>query len=143
MSTKRDLLDTLRAEGLLEYGSNIPREIVREVLMLEYPTMGTQAEFASLSLRELAGVDYVRNHLLGEGKYLANDKGDYRVVLPSENARRVELYINSADKKLRRALKLSRNTPKGDYPSPDSKSARVIVKRESLRREKARNSLVQ
>jgi len=70
---------------------------------------------------------------LGDGKYLAGDRGGYRILLPSENSKQVETYMRSADKKLNRALKLTRNTPKLDTVKQDNSAARIMMKRESIR----------
>ena len=73
--------------------------------------------------------------MLGEGKYIASNQGDYRILLPSENMRQIESYMAQADKKLRRAQKLSRNTPSTDQRDhrSDNIDARITMKRESVR----------
>jgi hypothetical protein len=114
----KDLLNTLRSRGLLEYGSVIKGEDVRDILGIEYPDIGTKKDFDEVALAELGAVDYVRNVLLGEGKFIASNQGDYRILLPSENKRQVDAYMQQADKKLRRAQKLSRNTPQVEAYSP-------------------------
>ena len=128
------LLEWLRQEELTEYGSVFLGESVREVIGLVMPKFGTKMEFDQVALRELSAVDYCRNVLLGEGKYLSQTQGDYRILLPSENARQIEQYIGNADNKLRRALKLSRNSPAIDGGVLDQTSARILMKREGLRR---------
>jgi len=127
------LLEWIRANGLDEFGSVILGEVVRRVVGIQYPEVGTRAQFEELSLTELAVVDYVRNVLLGEGKYLAKKSGDYRILLPSENANQVYLYMAHADKKLKRALKLSRNAPRIDSHDVDNVQARIIMKREGIK----------
>lgn len=126
--THRDLYDYLKAEGLLEYGSVIPSSLVHDFLGLEVPAIGTKAQFDRLSLIELAAMDYVRNMLLNSGKYLTGTPSGYRILLPSENAAQVEQYISSADKKLNRALKLCRNTPRSADEMPDQIEARILMK---------------
>lgn len=126
--THRDLYDYLKAEGLLEYGSVIPSSLVHDLLGLEVPAIGTKAQFDRLSLIELAAMDYVRNMLLNSGKYLTGTPSGYRILLPSENAAQVEQYISSADKKLNRALKLCRNTPRSADEMPDQIEARILMK---------------
>ena len=128
------LLAWLRQEGLTEYGSVFRGESVREVIGLVMPEVGTKKDFDSVALRELSAVDYCRSTLLGEGKYLAQHQGDYRILLPSENGRQIEQYISNADSKLRRALKLSRNSPAMDGGTLDQTSARILMKREGLKR---------
>ena len=128
------LLEWLRQEGLTEYGSVFLGDSVRGVIGLVMPEFGTKKEFDQVALRELSAIDYCRNTLLGEGKYLSQVQGDYRILLPSENARQIEQYISNADSKLRRALKLSRNSPAMDGGVLDQTSARILMKREGLKR---------
>lgn len=126
------LLEYMRANSLDGFGAEIPADEVRAVLGLEMPEVGTKREFDAIALQELAAVDYVRSIMLSEGKYIAMRDGGYRILLPSENARQVEAYMQSADKKLRRALKLTRNTPGNDNSRPDNMAARILMKRESI-----------
>ena len=128
------LYDELKARDLLDYGCVINGDVVREILGIAYPEVGTKKDFDEVALAELGAVDYVRNILLGEGKYLASQQGDYRVLLPSENKRQVDIYMNQADRKLRRALKLSRSMLQVDSRSQDNTTARLVMKRESIRR---------
>jgi hypothetical protein len=127
------LLAYLREYGLDDYGSVILTEKVRDVLGLEYPEVGTKKEFDALALAELSAVDYVRNALLNEGKYFASSNGNYRVLLPSENAQQIESYMSGADRKLHRALKLARSAPATDGYKSDNTLARILLKRESIR----------
>ena len=130
----KELLSHLNERGLLEFGSTIPGDLVRECLGIEYPAYGTKQEFDEVALRELGAVDYVRNALLSEGKYLASANGNYRVLLPSENKQQIDAYVSQADRKLRRALKLSRNTPAiADKSRTDQSHARIVMKREAIR----------
>ena len=129
----KNLYQWLDDNELTEYGSVISGSDVRKCLGIDYPVLGTKAEFDAISLAELAAVDYCRNILLGDGKYLAGDRGGYRILLPSENSKQVETYMRSADKKLNRALKLTRNTPKLDTVKQDNSAARIMMKRESIR----------
>ena len=136
----KDLLNALKQKDLLEYGSVITGELVREILNIEYPEYGTREVFEGIALQELGAVDYVRNALLNEGKYLASNRGDYRILLPSENKRQIEAYTAQADRKIRRALKLSRHTPaSADKSVNDQQYARLVMKQEALR---GRNQLV-
>lgn len=128
----KELYEELGARGLLEYGSVISGDIVRRILGLRMPAVGTKRDFDEVTLAELGAIDYVRNTLLGRGKYLAGASGDYRILLPSENKRQVDIYMNQADNKLRRALKLSKNMP-SVVKRHDNTSARIMMKRESIR----------
>lgn len=116
----KELLTALRERGLLDYGSVIKGEDVRDILGIEYPEVGTKKDFDEVALAELGAVDYVRNILLGEGKFIASHQGDYRILLPSENKRQVDAYIQQADRKLRRARKLSRSTPPSESYAPSA-----------------------
>lgn len=127
------LLEKLKAEGRTEYGSVISTELVHAVLGIRYPEIAPKAVFDDLALQELSAIDYVRNALLNEGKYLIGDKVGYRVLLPSENKRQIERYMQQADKKLRRASKLSRNTPTEHRKDADQVEARIMLKRNNAR----------
>ena len=135
----KEMYATLKREGMLEYGSIILSEQVRRIAGIVEPDTGTKKEFQDVALRELAITDYVRNILLGEGKYLKGTPAGYRILLPSENSKQVELYMGSADSKLRRALKLARNSPQGDF-SLDGDVARLSAKRRSLKAKRAQEA---
>ena len=131
----KELMSHLRAAGQLEYGSVILGSHIRAMIGIEYPEVGTKKEFDALALAELSAINYVRDHLLNEGKYLVGFRGDYRVLLPSENARQAELLMDSADRKTRRARKLLRNTPASDTAeSSASLIARLAMRENSPRR---------
>jgi hypothetical protein len=130
----KELYQMLDSMDLIEYGSVIEGQIIRKFLGIEYPAVASKKEFDQLSLAELAAIDYVRNILLGQGMYLSQQNGDYRILLPSENVRQVELYISSADKKLNRALKLSRNSPRSPNKPNDQTEARILMKKDGMRR---------
>lgn len=134
-SPARDLLAYIREHGLDQYGAFISAKVVRGVIGIELPDVATRDEFQALAMYELASVDYVRKVLLGEGKYLAQSKGDYRILLPSENASQIASYMSSADKKLKRALTLSKNTPTkaGTLHDVEQVEARIQMKRESIK----------
>ena len=131
----RDLFDALDRSGYLRYGNIIPADIVRSIIGLEYPELGTKREFDSLSLRELAAIDYVRDNLLKRGMYLSQVVTGYRILTPEENAHQVQRYISTADRKLCRALKLSRNTPPiAGSVQADQTESRIAMKRMGLKR---------
>lgn len=131
----KDILSHLRAAGKLEYGSVVLGSHIRALLGIEYPEFGTKKQFDALALAELSAINYVRDHLLNEGKYVVGFRGDYRVLLPSENARQAELLMDSADRKTRRARKLLRNTPSSDTAGASaSLIARIAMRENSPRR---------
>jgi hypothetical protein len=129
----RELFQELQVRGQTEYGSIIDGAMVRHFLGIEYPELGTKALFDKLALAELAAIDYVRTLLLNEGKYITSTPSGYRILLPSENAKQVDAYIVSADRKLNRALKLNRNTPKEAASTADQTEARIMMKRQNRR----------
>ena len=131
--TMRGLLIDLQDMGLTEYGSDIPTELVHSILGIHMPAYASKAVFDGLAMAELAAIDYCRNVLLGQGKYLQGTRSGYRVLLPSENKAQVDSYMSSADRKLSRALKLSRNSPAQDAPVNDQTQARIFMKRSSMR----------
>ena len=137
--TKGELFTLLEDKGLLDYGSVIRGDMIRKELEIELPTIGTKQDFSNAALAELKAVDYVRNILLGQGKYLASTSDSYRILLPSENAVQIEKYINSAMGKLKRSQKLSRNTPSGDHKRDYKQTARALVLMDSIK-EKGRGS---
>ena len=129
----KDLYQKLQAEGLLEYGSVVPGKFVMDTLELAYPKTGTRQSFKEIDLFLLSSIDYVRNVLLGKGRYFASSGGDYRVLLPSDNVKQCERYMSSANKKLSRAIKLSRNTPGGNTKSEiNSVHVRAVMRRDSI-----------
>ncbi len=129
----KELFHGLKSAGLLDYGTHIPGDAVRELLGLDMPAFGTKEQFDAVALKELSAIDYVRGLLLNEGKYLAGCRGGYRVLLPSENKAQVEAYMQQADRKLRRAQRLSRTMPATNMAQTDQTQARIMLKRESVR----------
>lgn len=134
LSPNKSLYEAMKQQGLTEYGSVILGPWVQRVLDITYPAVGTRSEFEKLALQELNAIDYVRNILLNEGKYLRADNGNYRILLPSENAAQVEKYMGAADKKLNRAMKLYKNTPVVDTSTQDHQlQARIFMKQDTVR----------
>jgi len=129
----RDVYDTLDRAGLFDFGAVIPRGMVYDLLGLDVPEVASKAVFDRIAMLELQAMDYCRNMLLGHGKYLAGTPSGYRVLLPSENKAQVDAYMESADRKLERALKLSRNSPKASH-LPDQTEARIMMRRKGYRR---------
>lgn len=127
-SAQKELLAYLRESKLTEYGTFIDASLVQEVLGIQMPESATRSEFAKLEILEMAAIDYCRHHLLGEGKYIKQVPNGYRILLPSENAGQIESYMSSADRKLSRALRLSRTTPQTERSVPDQTEARLLMK---------------
>ena len=128
----RDVYDALDRAGLFDFGAAIPRAMVYDLLGLDVPEVASKAVFDRIAMLELQAMDYCRNMLLGHGKYLAGTPSGYRVLLPSENKAQVDAYMESADRKLERALKLSRNSPKASH-LPDQTEARIMMRRKGYR----------
>ncbi len=131
----------LDKSGFFEYGAVIPSKKLREIYgiaEIEYPAM--KHEINTQALQELAVTDYIRNKLLNDGKYLKGERDSYRVLIPSENAAQVLSYMNSADNKLKRGLKLNRNTP-SQYRINNNDEVRAKMKQEHCKDEqrKAKN----
>jgi len=136
------LYETLKDHGLLQYGSSIPRELVFEVCEIVVPKLADRETFSSIALRELGATDHVRGVLLNEGKYLKGTPSGYRILLPSENSVQVESYMRGADAKLRRGMKLSKNTPAGaDAFENDQLAARMLMKREAIKAQRKLDNL--
>ena len=129
----RDVYDTLDGAGLFDFGAVIPRAMVYDLLGMDVPEVASKAVFDRIAMLELQAMDYCRNMLLGHGKYLAGTPSGYRVLLPSENKAQVDAYMESADRKLERALKLSRNSPKASN-LPDQTEARIMMRQKGYRR---------
>lgn len=130
----RTLLDSLEEMQLTEYGSVIGTVLVHEILGIRQPSIAPKAVYDRLAMTELAAIDYCRNALLAQGKYLQGTATGYRVLLPSENKGQVDAYMGSADRKLSRALKLSRNTPTQAANAQDQTEARILMKQGASRR---------
>ena len=128
--SKFDIYTELKDAGHFEYGSVIERQFLRAsfgIDEIDYPAM--QNEIDNQSLQELGVTDYIRNQLLNEGKYLKGERKTYRVLLPSENAGQVMSYMTSADNKLKRGIKLNKNTPT-EYKINSNDEVRMMMKRQ-------------
>lgn len=128
----RGLLAGLTERGLTEYGSDISSALVHDLLDIDFPAEAAKSVYDRLAMIELGAIDYCRNVLLGQGKYLCGTKSGYRVLLPSENKSQIDSYMASADKKLARALKLSRNSVQ-ETAAHDQTEARILLKRTGAR----------
>ena len=131
--TKEESFKILEADGHFEYGATTaPVAIYKafEIKEVDYPAL--RHEIQKASLEELAATDYIRNKLLNEGKYFKGEKNSYRVLLPSENAGQVLSYMNSADNKLKRGLKLNRNTPV-QYKVNSQDEVRIMMKSDNIK----------
>lgn len=124
----------LESKEYLQFGSVIPVQIIHDSLGIVYPETGTREDFKTLELYELNATDHIRFALLKRGMYFQKDGTAYRILLPSENAKKVSNMMNAADRKLRRASTLLKNTPvEATSGSPDNTAVRIEAKRDSIK----------
>lgn len=128
----REFYGTLKSAGLLDYGATIQIDLVHSLLGITIQGVMDIREYDRAKLEELAAIDYVRGQLLNDGKTIVKNVTVYRIPMPSENREFVERYIMSADNKLKRAIKLSANTPQGDYRSIDESFLKALRKRQTI-----------
>lgn len=136
-----EVYEHLEKNGMLEYGSVIEAEKIRELSGIYLPKVGTQGEFKEAALKELNVTDFIRGRLIPKGKYFASAGSKYRVLMPSENSEQVKKYMKSADSKLKRAIRLHDNTPK-DFKE-EMNGLRIYTRREGIKEaERKRKSLL-
>lgn len=127
--------------GYNSYGAVFEQSFVQGVLGIEIPEIGTRKQFQRLDLLEVSAIDYVRVKLLDQGMALKLCNSLYRVPLPSENSDVIDSWLASANRKLRRADRLRRNTsspsPNG---SPDQMAARILAHEEAIKASKSHSS---
>ncbi len=133
--SNKELYTNLKAHNYLDYGSVIPLELFRDLCGIDTILTGTKADFDSIALQELSYATYIRDKLLNEGKYLKGEKDSYRVLIPSENIGQVLSLINSASNKLKRGMKLNRNTPP-EFKINPSDEVRIIMKEQDIKKQK-------
>lgn len=136
---KHDILDSLTNSGLLDYGAVIPVDYFRDLCGIVVPESGTLEDFKAVQLEELSISDWIRGRLLNDGKYFKLCKDSYRVLLPSENAAQIAIYMSSADSKLKRALRLHKNT---DHNLVDDSSRAAISARLKSLQDKSKRDLL-
>jgi hypothetical protein len=129
----RELVDIMEELGLLEYGSHISGNKFRALCGIESIENGNYSDFKRLELEELTYSGYVRNYLLSKGRYFKQERDSYRVLLPSENIEQVRAYMRAADHKLKRGIKLDKNTPTEFRDLGNNEFARMVIKRESIK----------
>ena len=134
--SKLKSFNLLKEIGCFEYGTTTRTSTLLEAFEVEpivYPA--SKASIQKYELEELTVTGFIRDKLLNEGKYLKGERDAYRVLLPSENAGQVMSYMNSADNKLKRALKLNKNTPI-EHRINSNDEVRAIMKSENCKDEK-------
>ena len=133
--SKKTAFVILKEAGFFEYGAVVESSLFRETFEIEeviYPAQ--RVDIDRQALQELSCIDYVRNKLLNEGKYIKQERDSYRVLLPSENTGQVLSYMTSADNKLKRGIKLNTNTS-AEFRISTNDEVRAIMKRESIKKE--------
>ena len=131
--SKEECFKLLEEDGWLNYGKTIPTKKIYEafgIKKIEYPAM--RHEIKQQELEELTVTGYIRDKLLNRGMYLKGERDAYRVLLPSENAGQIMSYMNSADRKLKRAIKLNKNTP-SEYKIQSQDEVRIFMKMEQIK----------
>ena len=108
---QKEIYNLMSLKGAFNYGGVIPQSEIYQLFEIEIPETATFKEFQEVQLKELSAVGYIREQLIKEGKYIKKDGVDYRVLLPSENAKQADLMLDSAKRKTRRAGTLLRTTP--------------------------------
>jgi hypothetical protein len=141
------LITHLQETVTLDHGAVIPLSVVYDHLGIDFPDDDTPwreaKEFVKeFTLYELSIMDYVRRSLLKEGKYLKKDTTCYRILLPSENVHQVDNMLESASRKLRKALTLNKNTPKESGEIDCNTPARIAAKMESIESAKKQADLL-
>lgn len=127
------LIEWFYKNGHADYGAIVKRSDVLDFLGITVPEMGTKKEFDAIALAEVDAMQSVRDTLLREGKYIKQDGEFYRVLLPSQNKEQVEAFMRAADRKLKRAVMLSKTTPAEHMDVHDNAGTRARMKRESIR----------
>jgi len=130
---KRSIIDTMKEARMLDHGSYISGDEFRNYFGIKMPVMGKHSDFKSAELEELTCSGFLRDLLLNEGKYLKSEKDSYRILLPSENKEQVLSYMSQADKKLKRGIKLNKNTPV-EHKIQTQDEVRMIMKRDQVKR---------
>jgi len=133
--------EQLHMKNLLDYGCVIPVKDIHKMLGISVPVTGTQDVFKELELFELNMIDYVRRHLLKQGKYFGKDGSAYRVYLPSENSKKIDNFMLAADRRLRKARTLLRNTPSGVLSPTDNTGVRIEAKRSHIKAAQERSNI--
>jgi len=138
-----ELFTYLKTNELLEYGATVPVKKIQELLGIVIPEVGTKSQFDELSLIELSMIGHVRRMLVNEGKYIQQDGSAYRILLPSENAKKVDNLMEAAARKLRRAKTLHHNTPKDVNPNfVCNKNVRIAAKLDAIKEAQAQANLM-
>jgi hypothetical protein len=130
-----EIVNSLRQQHLLDYGSVIKRQDLLQLFGIPIYTddniVGLNLEqirsrLKNADLQELAVSDHIRRILLLEGKYFERNGDTYRVAMPSENAAMADNFMKAAQRKIRRARVLLKNTP-GDIVETSNLASRLLM----------------
>lgn len=124
----KTLYDTLDSLGCFEYGGTFTREEVIGLLRVKYIKKGTRADFQTMDLAELAGVGYIRNVLINQGKWIKLTGDHYRVLTPSENADQIESFLSRGRRAFNKANKLAKSTPPEYFKAIDQTKAKIAAR---------------
>jgi hypothetical protein len=90
--------------------------------------LASPADLTRYELARLDSLNDVRNRLLDEGKYLAQEGRHIRVYLPSENEGAIRRYESDGSAKLDRARRLAASTPSAPSSNVAQTASRVFMK---------------
>lgn len=142
-SDRREILDNLRQQGMLEYGSVFHQADLLRMFEI-IPISEAEAQNLSLleirkriandALKELSVVEFIRSVLIKEGKAFEKERDQYRIPLPSENIRVIAKLQDAAIKKIRRAKSLMANSPSEVRDQGDAIASRVLIAERASKR---------
>lgn len=127
----REIFNDLLESKMFDWGNVIPEKDMLKILNIEKPLYGTYETFKEYELKVLSAIGFFRDQLINQGKYLAYDKGDYRVLLPNQNLKKIIGLYQSADRRLRKGIKLATKTQPKTKELDDIKTL-SILKRNSI-----------
>jgi len=109
---QKDIFKIMQENKLFDYGNIIKQSEIHDIFSIKVPDVGTFKDFQDVQLLELGCIGFIREQLIKEGKYIKKEGTNYRVLLPSENAKQADEMYNQAKRKYTRADKLISCMPK-------------------------------
>jgi hypothetical protein len=135
------LWSILREQDRTHYGDRFPISLVHSALGILVPKVGSRRDFERIALIELAAIDYVKNRLVDEGKWLTRQGSEYYIPLPSENAHFIDNMLASAQRKLKRARRLRSNT-QAEEATTDQTASKILMIEDSVKSARKRRDLL-
>jgi len=135
-----EIYTQLKKLEMLKYNAKFTESFLQCLSGIEVPAIGTRQTYNAISLAQLEVVTYLRDRLLPKGKYLSQCNGEFRVLTPSENIGQVNKYLDAADRKIKRAVTLNRETKCAT--TRNNKSSSAFSKLESIKSKIAKNNLL-